>query len=761
MTDFASHERVEQGTPFFSVCVVTYLTSPYQVEFFNEIAAGGEIRLRVIYLRREHDLHPWGRVTLKHEHLVLEGQPEVIGQAFRWVLDAALTVCNYYTHWFALAALHLRHRSSRPWVFWGERPGFLRMGWLGRLGRKVLLYPISQSEAPIWAIGRAGLKGYRSDWGEDKFYVNLPYFSDLRRFNVQPRETRLEERVVLYSGILNSRKGVVELAEGFRAAALAHPNLRMIIIGSGPLEMQMRSILEPVAGQVTWEGFRQWQELPAIYARADALCLPTRHDGWAMVIPEALAAGLPVITTKDAGAALELVTHGVNGWLLPGSAAGMIEGALRHLAKLPAEELAQASAAARQSVNDHTLEEGRRWFIAAARKAMDAFHCRLHEEERAAPHLLITGTYAPDRLRSMKRYVDLVESVSRMFSGSVERIEVPVLFGGVPLVPERLRKLLGYVDKYLLFPFCLRRHALSHAAQGGECVVHVTDQGLGPLIPWLSGFRVIVTVHDLIAVRAAAGEISGQRLTGWWRGGFQRCILWSLRMPSTLICVSEKTRNDCERLLGDQHQFQVVLNPLDPEFKAEVSNAAPRLPAVFLLHVGNGLWYKNRTGVLRIYAALIRSMELVPDMVMMGDPSTKEETELVTQLGLTVRVQWLERPPTSWIAAAYDRAQALIFPSLEEGFGWPVLEAMSRGCPVFTSNRPPLTEVGGDAVEYIDPEDGEGAAKVIAACLRQGETWRQQQAQKGRLRAQEFSMERFSMQMRTAYEHLLNSPQSD
>jgi len=107
MTDSASHERVEQGTPFFSVCVVTYLTSPYQVEFFNEIAAGGEIRLRVIYLRREHDLHPWGRVTLKHEHLVLEGQPEVIGQAFRWVLDAALTVCNYYTHWFALAALHL------------------------------------------------------------------------------------------------------------------------------------------------------------------------------------------------------------------------------------------------------------------------------------------------------------------------------------------------------------------------------------------------------------------------------------------------------------------------------------------------------------------------------------------------------------------------------------------------------------------------------------------------------------------------------
>ena len=113
------------------------------------------------------------------------------------------------------------------------------------------------------------------------------------------------------------------------------------------------------------------------------------------------------------------------------------------------------------------------------------------------------------------------------------------------------------------------------------------------------------------------------------------------------------------------------------------------------------------------------------------------------------------------VQAAYDQALALIFPSLEEGFGWPVLEAMARGCPVFTSNRAPLTEVGGDAVEYIDPENSEAAAEVISNRLRLGAAWREQKSAQGHLRAQTFSTERFSMQMRKVYESVLNTLPND
>ena len=745
----------EQSKPQrFSVCVVTYLTSPYQVEFFNEIAASGDVRLRVIYLRREHDLHPWGRVALRHEHLVLEGHPEIVGLAFRWVLDAALTVCNYYTHWFALAALHLRHLSARPWVFWGERPGFLRLGLIGRLARRILLYPISKSAAPIWAIGRAGVAGYQNDWGEEKSYVNLPYFSDLSRFRNQPRKTHRAERVVLYSGVLNSRKGVISLAQGFRAAASVNPCLRLIVLGAGPLEIQMREILQPVAGQVSWLGFREWHELPAFYARADALCLPTRYDGWAMVVPEALAAGLPVITTMDAGAAMELVRHEFNGWLLSESEAGEIEAALVRLAKLSDEELARISTAARESVKDHTLDEGRGRFVAAAHAAMEAFHCRRTGRHEKEQRLLLTGSYALDGLLSMQRYSDLIESAAKsVLPGKVERMEPPVAFASMRLLPARVRKQLAYLDKYLLFPLQLFLKASFYSWLGLQTIIHVTDQGLGPLVPWLKGFPLVVTVHDLIAVRATMGDIPGVLKAGRFRGGFQRFIRWALQFPSTIVCVSEQTLKDCKRLVGGEHRYHVVLNPLDPEFQAAQSEVKElELPAAFLLHVGNNLWYKNREGVLRIYAALRElMMEEAPALVMMGVPASEAENKLVQKLGISGQVVWLARPQSKWIMAAYDRARALIFPSLQEGFGWPVLEAMARGCPVFASNRAPLTEVGGDAVEYIDPENEKQAAGLIAECLNKGHGWHEKKALQGRLRAKEFSVERFEAQMCEIY----------
>merc|ERR1711912_68703 len=65
----------------------------------------------------------------------------------------------------------------------------------------------------------------------------------------------------------------------------------------------------------------------------------------------------------------------------------------------------------------------------------------------------------------------------------------------------------------------------------------------------------------------------------------------------------------------------------------------------------------------------------------------------------------------------YSSATALLFPSLQEGFGWPIIEAQACGCPVFTSNRPPMTEVGGEAALYINPNNPETAAKKIASIL--------------------------------------------
>src|ERR1700751_4608744 len=67
---------------------------------------------------------------------------------------------------------------------------------------------------------------------------------------------------------------------------------------------------------VGFVGFRDWDELPREYAAANMLCVPSRYDGWGLVVPEGLAAGLPVIATDRMGAALEFVESGRNGWLI-------------------------------------------------------------------------------------------------------------------------------------------------------------------------------------------------------------------------------------------------------------------------------------------------------------------------------------------------------------------------------------------------------------------------------------------------------------
>jgi glycosyltransferase involved in cell wall biosynthesis len=138
----------------------------------------------------------------------------------------------------------------------------------------------------------------------------------------------------------------------------------------------------------------------------------------------------------------------------------------------------------------------------------------------------------------------------------------------------------------------------------------------------------------------------------------------------------------------------------------------------FFLHVGGNQWYKNRLGVLEIFAHLqhwISSSKT--KLIMVGKPWTYEMRQFVSLNGLSDNVTELTNITNEDLQALYSKATALLFPSLREGFGWPIVEAQACGCPVFTSNRVPMTEVGGNAAIYLDPTDVAGAAAVIANSL--------------------------------------------
>ncbi len=358
------------------IVVLTQLTSPYQVEFFNELSAELGSLLEVIYLTSRDRGRQWKPLNIAHNHLILSDHPHLRGDAMGAIRRADLVVFNYYTDWFTLKAIRERARLRTPWVFWGERPGFLQTGVLGKIARRILLLPLHQHVAPIWAVGRFGVEGYQREFGRRRSYQNIPYFSNLKPFRLIER-TPADERVFFYSGSMTHRKGVDLLARAFVKVAARHSKVRLVLLGTGEMEYEMRIHLRPCAERVAWLGFQPWEQLSACYAQGSIFCFPSRYDGWGLALVEALAAGMPVIGTDRAGAALEFLPTGKAGWLIEAGNESALEQAMERALTLPEAEFGAMQRAAREAVIHNGLQEGVRRFNEASRDVLANWCARM------------------------------------------------------------------------------------------------------------------------------------------------------------------------------------------------------------------------------------------------------------------------------------------------------------------------------------------------------------------------------------------------
>jgi glycosyltransferase involved in cell wall biosynthesis len=360
--------------------------------------------------------------------------------------------------------------------------------------------------------------------------------------------------------------------------------------------------------------------------------------------------------------------------------------------------------------------------------------------------VLLIANYALDRQQSMTRVANLLESGLRSIGLNVQVIRPPVFFGRILRSQRVLNKWLGYLDKFLLFPLVLIRRARSCE------LVHIIDHSNAVYRFWLGSRKTVVNCNDLLAVRSALGEFSEHR-TAFTGKIFQRWILAGLRRAERIACISEATREDVLRLLqrspkevtrvylGLGKLFQAELEQnLTRSTSEEVGTAtkevfleqrAVKVRTPYILHVGGAIWYKNRDRVLHIYSIVrTRFSASTPDLIMVGPPmrSTGES------------VLFLEEVAEQDLLLLYRNAKLLLFPSLYEGFGFPVIEAQACGCPVVTTRRAPLTEIGGDAATYIaDPLDASAAAEAVLKILRFGQSEREQMRKRGLLNASRFS----------------------
>lgn len=346
-------------------CIITDIASPYQVELFNTVAES-EPDFSAIYVRKADPSRQWEAQDIRHDHSYLEDlSPEV---ARSMMADADLCVFSFYGSPRVDAMMRQRAELRRPWCFWGERLGFRHAGLVGRLYRRWKLRSLHRHPVPIWGIGTWAVESYRREFGKRRRYFPIPYFSDLGRFDAA-RATGTQgdgRQVVLYSGSLSERKGVDLLARAFLRMAPEFPNWRLVLMGVGPLRADLQAQLAPLGEQVEFLGFKDWHELPDAYAQADLLCVPSRHDGWALVVPEGLAAGLPVIGTDRTGAAIDLIAPSINGWLCQANNLESLESALRAAAALSPDELASMSQAAAETARKHSLAAGAERLLQAA-----------------------------------------------------------------------------------------------------------------------------------------------------------------------------------------------------------------------------------------------------------------------------------------------------------------------------------------------------------------------------------------------------------
>ncbi len=333
--------------------------------------------------------------------------------------------------------------------------------------------------------------------------------------------------------------------------------------------------------------------------------------------------------------------------------------------------------------------------------------------------ILLIGNYEPDRQHSMLRYTDWLADLLAANGYQVVVERPAVRFGRLAGSNAGLVKWLGYLDKLVIFPWRLVRITY------GRDLVHICDHSNAVYNRFIRGRAVVaVTCHDLLAVRAALGEFKGQCVKFSGRL-LQACVLSSLRRIRFVCCVSMATQQDFVRLAGDTHQRIVLIpNPVigfSPMAAPDVSSALRGLgdsvASPFLLHVGASAWYKNRDGVLALYARLRGKPRFVGfHLVFAGEELTPSMREFILQQDIGARVHVIRTPSPAILRALYCAAAALLFPSLQEGFGWPIVEAQACGCPVITSDREPMRSIGGGAALLIDPEKLDDAAEKIDRC---------------------------------------------
>jgi glycosyltransferase involved in cell wall biosynthesis len=335
--------RAEEGfaTLIPKLVIVTEIIAPYRIPILNALAQRAEIELEVIFLsENDPTLRDWKvyKDEIKFRYQVLPSWRQRLGRynllINRGVHSALkrsrpdVLLCGGYNYLASWSAAYWARTHRVPLLLWSEstawdqRRGYPLVEFVKKRFLKLCMAFVVPGRSSFEYLTHLGIAPQRIFTAPNA--VDTALFSNLaetaRRNESQVRSRHhLPSRYFLYVGRLVKDKGVFDLLEAYaQLGAETRSSIGLVFagIGSGHRVLVERAAkVKP--GIIDFLGFVHREELPEIYAFADALIFPTHSDPWGLVVNEAMACSLPVILTSVAGCATDLVRDGSNGFVIP------------------------------------------------------------------------------------------------------------------------------------------------------------------------------------------------------------------------------------------------------------------------------------------------------------------------------------------------------------------------------------------------------------------------------------------------------------
>lgn len=305
-----------------------------------------------------------------------------------------------------------------------------------------------------------------------------------------------------------------------------------------------------------------------------------------------------------------------------------------------------------------------------------------------------------------------------------------------------------FKGKKLLLDLLNRRISTKIIPMGNFDIFHPTY--FNPyFLNYLKNKPFVITVHDM------THELFPDKIHKWDKSSEYKKLL--VKKAKRIICVSNNTKNDLIKLFQvEEEKIKVIYHGNSLKYKRDFQyESSLKLPEKFILYVGSRKYYKNFVFMIKALTDFIREESALKLICAGGGRFSKHEITLFSELKILNKIIQFN-VDDKFLGALYSNALCFVFPSLYEGFGIPILEAFSCGCPVVCSNSSSLPEIGGNAAEYFDPNDFQSIRNAVETVLTD-EDKREKMISLGFQRLKNFNWENSAMQTFELYKECLNN----